>query len=206
MTDNNFCLISDDIDETIARNASGVEIDMAPKIEGSPLSKGIIIYRKGGKQLSLAASPGHYLDALYYHDVVIPRPLSWDTPNETCLIEKQEEKEIIKHLTEALKLIDSRVYFTEMKKISDAERIADLKKQAERINEQIRQEKAEEAVRAKTKKQLKLEARLNRFYIQEEKRAEKNIAKLVKRFEAGKIGTPALYERFIGKLVDLLPS
>ncbi|MCB0334527.1 MAG: hypothetical protein KDD55_13570 [Bdellovibrionales bacterium] len=93
-----------------------------------------------------------------------------------------------------------------MKKISDAERIADLKKQAERINEQIRQEKAEEAVRAKTKKQLKLEARLNRFYIKEEKRAEKNIAKLVKRFEAGKIGTPALYERFIGKLVDLLPS
>ena len=47
MTDNNFCLISDDIDETIARNASGVEIDMAPKIEGSPLSKGMIIYKRG---------------------------------------------------------------------------------------------------------------------------------------------------------------
>ena len=206
MTQSNFQLISDKVDEHIARNGEGVEIDLAPTSDGEVLSSHQVVYRKNDKTLTLGAFPSHHFEVLFYHIVVISRPLVWDEPNDAIKITKEEEKQIVEDLTEAFYLINSQTYFTEMKRVSPAENEEDMRAQGARINAMHEERKRKKAAKLRTEKQLKMEKRLEMFYIKEEKRAKKNIAKLVKRLEAGKLSTPTLYERIMGKLVDLLPN
>lgn len=106
-----------------------IEVSLKVGLSGSSLT-----YKKGDYILTMQAGADILGEVLYSNTIYLEKPFRWDEPNEATQISIEEIETIKTDIRNAMELFDSLVFFKEIERKSEGERVAFVKNQLELIN------------------------------------------------------------------------